>query len=662
MDEDKLLTRDNSAEDLFKQECSHVLPVVPLQSELLEVVWEEDVTGFWHDCLEFSLDKKHSCENCLVNGLPQRCTTDVPVNNDVWLEDTDGVWSDYVFSDNHYSKCQLCKPFLISGVKSCKICYDIAVAKHVKASGKHNFEFCKLPVDSHLNIEAWRYHLQGYSDSVIVDYLQYGWPIGRSVQANVKSVHFNHRGAKEYPSQIDLYLCDGVDRGQILGPLRSDPFDGSLITSPLNTVPKKGCSDRRVILDLSLPKGHSVNDSIPCDTYLGEPCNLHFPRIDALVNLVKLYGKGCHIFKRDLRRAYRQIPVDPGDYECLGYKWKGHIFCDKVLAMGLRSACQACQRVTSGVKYAFQMLGYKLVNYIDDFAGVARPEVAQEAFECLGQLLYTLGLEESVSKAESPSTCMLFLGIMFDSEACTLSIDDSRLLEITELVTLWLEKSCATRRELQSLLGKLNYVAACVRPGRVFISRILELLRGCTGDGVTLSGSFRKDLLWWKCFLPLFNGVRMMPFQEWSAPDEYLTSVVFGRRYAVLLGCRMCSGTIPLFINGTRISHKAVEVLVLMAILKKWPEDLRNKRLKVVCGLQSTVDAVNLGRSKDSFVQSCLREIAFMAAQHEFEIRVVLCEDGAMNSHRRESFLRVEECPMGAYCFVDKDFEFSCEW
>ena len=151
-----------------------------------------------------------------------------------------------------------------------------------------------------------------------------------------------------------------------------------------------------------------------------------------------------------------------------------------------------------------------------------------------------------------------------------------------------------------------------------------------------------------------------MPFQEWSAPDEYLTCAVVGRKYAVVFGDRMCSGTIPLYINGTRISDKAVEVIVLMAIINKWPGDLRSKRVKVTCGLQSTVDAVNLGRSKDTFVQSCLREIAFVAAQHEFEIRGVL-SDGRDLTIRQDIILRVEDCP-DAYCFVDKDFEFTCEW
>jgi hypothetical protein len=32
-------------------------------------------------------------------------------------------------------------------------------------------------------------------------------------------------------------------------------------------------------------------------------------------------------------------------------------------------------------------------------------------------------------------------------------------------------------KELQSLLGKLHFIAGCVRPGRIFVSRLLNWLR-----------------------------------------------------------------------------------------------------------------------------------------------------------------------------------------
>lgn len=40
-----------------------------------------------------------------------------------------------------------------------------------------------------------------------------------------------------------------------------------------------------------------------------------------------------------------------------------------------------------------------------------------------------------------------------------------------------------TRRQLQSLLGKLSFVTACVRSGQIFVSRLLNCLRICLPHG-----------------------------------------------------------------------------------------------------------------------------------------------------------------------------------
>ena len=195
---------------------------------------------------------------------------------------------------------------------------------------------------------------------------------------------------------------------------------------------------------------------------------LHLPSVDSLVDMVKDKGLGCLLYKQDLKQAYRQIPVDPGDIHVLGYMFQGHLYFDRVLPMGLRSSCQACQRVTNAVAYAFGELGFGLVNYIDDLAGAESQDRAEEAFASLGSLLDDLGLGESLNKACSPSTAMSFLGIQFDTVSGTLSIPQDKLQEICDLLKEWLGKVSASRKEVQSLMGSLNFLAACVCPGRFF--------------------------------------------------------------------------------------------------------------------------------------------------------------------------------------------------
>ena len=69
-----------------------------------------------------------------------------------------------------------------------------------------------------------------------------------------------------------------------------------------------------------------------------------YPIIDDIVDAVVSLRRGCLLYKRDLRKAYRHFPVDPHNYHLLGYTWGSQYYFDTVLIMDLRSAAMSCQR------------------------------------------------------------------------------------------------------------------------------------------------------------------------------------------------------------------------------------------------------------------------------------------------------------------------------
>ena len=193
----------------------------------------------------------------------------------------------------------------------------------VKASGLPNYQGTRLPVPSGLHIETWRDLLQDYHDNIICDYLLYGWPLGYFSDTLPVFYIKNHRGATNYPTDVDYYLQTEIARQRIAGPFDFPPFCDGFVVSPLNTVEKRDSIERRVIVDLSWSCGHSVNDGIHKDLYLGLPIDITYPTLDLIVEAIIDFGPGCLLYKRDLRKAYRQFPVDPQDYHLLGYCWKG---------------------------------------------------------------------------------------------------------------------------------------------------------------------------------------------------------------------------------------------------------------------------------------------------------------------------------------------------
>ena len=147
------------------------------------------------------------------------------------------------------------------------------------------------------------------------------------------------------------YITKEQSQGAVMGPYHRIPFPKKVGISPLSTRPKMDSPHRRIILDLSFPPGNAVNDGIMKDDYMGLPAKLTFPWVDDFAIHIYTLGKGCMMFKIDLSRYFRQLPLDPGDYSLIGYVINGDIYFDKVLPMGHvvstlhRTASHQCYRI-----------------------------------------------------------------------------------------------------------------------------------------------------------------------------------------------------------------------------------------------------------------------------------------------------------------------------
>ena len=244
---------------------------------------------------------------------------------------------------------------------------DIGLSEVVRKGGYPNRWGACIPIESGWNLDIMKELLSDYQDKEVVDWLRYGWPSGRlpTLQPPGWSMK-NHKGASDFPEELQKYIDKEKNYGAVMGPFRKIPFKGNIGISPLSTRPKKGSADRRVILDLSFPIGQAVNDGIPKDTYMGFAAKLTFPKMDDFGLRIYKLGKACCMFKIDLSRYFRQIPLDPADYPLIGYIIEGHIYFDKVLPMGMRSAPYIAQRITNAIAYIHRRLGYFLLNYVDD--------------------------------------------------------------------------------------------------------------------------------------------------------------------------------------------------------------------------------------------------------------------------------------------------------
>ena len=69
-------------------------------------------------------------------------------------------------------------------------------------------------------------------------------------------------------------------------------------------------------------------------------------------------------------------------------------------------------------------------------------------------------------------------------------------------------KKSATLRELQSLIGSLNFACKVIPPGRAFLQRIINLTVGIKKPHhhMRLTKAFYEDIIMWKLFINNWNG------------------------------------------------------------------------------------------------------------------------------------------------------------
>ena len=201
------------------------------------------------------------------------------------------------------------------------------------------------------------------------------------------SAKVNHKGALEFPDAINHYLATEHSNNVLLGPFFTNPFPDRTASSPLNSMPKRDSDECWVILHMSFPLGHSVNDGIDNDHHLGVAIDLTYPTIDFFTTMVEAVGPGALMYKRDLCWAYHQIWTDPFDVPYQRFFCQGAFYFDTILVMGYTSSTYIYQHVISAIDHIHNSWGALCTNYLDDFIGVAPPDKGKRDFHKLGWLL-----------------------------------------------------------------------------------------------------------------------------------------------------------------------------------------------------------------------------------------------------------------------------------
>ena len=337
------------------------------------------------------------------------------------------------------------------------------------------------------------------------------------------------------------------------------------------------------------------------------------------------------MWKRDLSRFFLQLPLDPTEYHRVGIIWRGLFFFFVGLAFGLRHSGLQGQKVTDAVSWILRGLGrevgngqpFQVCNYVDDLGGVEKDKSrATAAYNKLNWLLSDLGLKESVKKAEPPTTSITYLGVHFDSKLMTMSVPPDKVTEIKAEIGQWARKTTITKKGMQSLLGKLFWVAKVVQHARPFMGRLLIQLRSMSAlkDNlkVKLTEESRKDILWWRYYLDTFNPIPLSFTQLLDDPHEVCAGDATPSGAGAWHGREYWCGKLPEHLLDTEIPIHIKEFWAMIVSAKLWGDTWTGRCIVMYCDNDSVCDTITYKKPRDPALLSLLREFLYVVVSKKF--------------------------------------------
>lgn len=448
--------------------------------------------------------------------------------------------------------------------------------------------------------------------------LQFGFHIGFH-GAHLKSAKQNNPTASSNPVVIDQYLANETRLGRVAGPFDTPPLP-NLHVSSFGVIPKKGQPGKwRLIVDLSSPRGFSINDGINPTEF-----SLQYVQVDHIVQMVCQLGVGALMAKFDVEAAFRNIPIHLDDRHLLGMKWRNQYFVDLALPFGLRSAPFIFDSVASAVEWIL-LHNYgvtNLVHYLDDFimAGPPQENICSQHLEKSIKLCTRLGLPLHPTKCFGPSTTMIVLGIELNSLDQTACLPEKKLADLKILINSWVSKRWCLLKQLQSLIGHLHHASKVVWPGRTFIRRMLNLL-SCfrhPDHPIRINTEFQKDLEWWHEFLDSWNGVSF-----WLYPGvPSVSNVIVSSDASGAIGCAAFYNQqwFNKMWSPSQLSHSIAfkELFPIVVAAYVWGPQWSRQHVLFKCDNEAVVFIMNKRTSKIPAIMQLMRHLLLAAAHHNF--------------------------------------------
>ena len=203
------------------------------------------------------------------------------------------------------------------------------------------------------------------------------------------------------------------------------------------------------------------------------------------------------------------------------------------------------------------------------------------------------------------------------------TLPDDKLAKCREQLTLCYRRKSVTLRELQSLIGLLNFTCSVIVPGRAFLRRLIDLTKGVRNPRhfIRVTRECKLDIQVWLSFLQQYNG------KSFFLPDRWLTSKNLqlytdsagSLGYGAVFGRHWFYGSWPEKWKSFNITLLELYPIVIAAEI--WGHLMANRCVVFFTDNRALVDIINKQTAKERGVMVLIRHLVLCCLRHNILFR-----------------------------------------
>ena len=331
----------------------------------------------------------------------------------------------------------------------------------------------------------------------------------------------------------------------------------------------------------------------------------------------------------DIDSAFRLIPVHPSDHPLLGFQFNGHFYYDSCLPFGASSSCALFESFSKALEWiAKHKLGTKeIIHILDDFL-IFGPPNSDDCNKSLSRFLSMcseVGVPIKSEKTERATTCLTFMGLELDSISMEARLPLDKIEKLRTSLAQHARKRKIKLKELQSLLGLLNFCCKVVIPGRCFLRRLYDLTKSVSNPThrITLTKESRKDIKAWQIFIDSFNGKQLLQEHRWVTSDSlhFHTDASGTLGYGAVFKTHWFYGPWQDHQAPNGITWKELYPIVLA--VETWGPQLQNSCIYLHSDNYAVVYILNKQTTKNASVMHLVRRFVISCMKYNLLIKAV---------------------------------------